>query len=140
MSIRIRNDEEHFGLELTPLIDVVFLLIIFFLVATTFHQMEREIAVVVPKSDTGESGDQGLEPLVINVLEDGRVVFRGNHVKSLENLQSMLTREVNREPKSKALIRAHSQLAFQEVVQVADACRKAKIPISFATLDKKERQ
>ncbi len=44
VSILVRDNNEHFNLEMTPLIDVVFLLIIFFLVATTFHQLEREIA------------------------------------------------------------------------------------------------
>ncbi len=134
VSIRVRDNNEHFNLEMTPLIDVVFLLIIFFLVATTFHQLEREIAVAVPLSETGESGDQGPEPVVVNVLDDGRLVVGGIAIR-LDQLRPLLSRELSRNPQTRALIRAHSQLVFQKVVRVVDACRKADVPISFATLD-----
>jgi biopolymer transport protein ExbD len=138
VGIRVKGDD-NFTIELTPMIDVVFLLIVFFLVATTFHQLEREMAVSVPRSETGDSGDHGPDPVVVNVLDDGRVVVGGNAI-TLEQLQSFLIRESSREPRTKALIRAHSELFFEKVIEVADACRKANVKISFATLDRgKER-
>jgi biopolymer transport protein ExbD len=140
MAIRPR-EESHFSVELTPMIDVVFLLIIFFLVATTFQRLEREIAVSVPVAETGQEGDEGLEPVVVNVLPEGegyRIVVGGNAV-TLEQLRILLARRVASEPGTKALVRADGSLRHQQVVEVADACRKARASISFGTLEKLEK-
>lgn len=131
------RDDDHFAVELTPMIDVVFLLIVFFLVATTFQQMEREMQVSVPNSDTGETVDQEKDPVVVNVLEDGTVVVHGN-VVDLDQLRAVMSRHVAENEKTKALIRAHSRLPFENVVGVADACRKAEARVAFATLDRGE--
>jgi biopolymer transport protein ExbD len=137
MAIRPR-EEPLYTIELTPMIDVVFLLIIFFLVATTFQRLEREIAVSVPLSETGREGEEGLEPVVVNVLPEGegyRIVVGGNSV-SLDQLRALLARRVATAPGTKALVRADGSLRHQQVVEVADACRKARATISFGTLEK----
>lgn len=137
MAIRPR-EEPLYTIELTPMIDVVFLLIIFFLVATTFQRLEREIAVSVPLSETGSEGEDGLEPVVVNVLPEGegyRIVVGGNAL-SLEQLRTLLARRVANAPGTKALVRADGSLRHQQVVEVADACRKARATISFGTLEK----
>jgi len=137
MAIRPR-EEPLFTIELTPMIDVVFLLIIFFLVATTFQRLEREIAVSVPVSETGRDGEEGIEPVVINVLPDGdgyRIVVGGNAV-DLEQLRTLLARRVATDPGTKALVRADGSLRHQQVVEVADACRKARAAIAFTTLER----
>ncbi|MGE3165970.1 MAG: ExbD/TolR family protein [Planctomycetota bacterium] len=132
MVIRLR-DEEAFSLELTPMIDVVFLLIVFFLLATTFQQLERELDVAVPKSRSGTEGSSEPDPVVVNVLPDAAIIVGGNRVDP-EQLYALLARRVEQEPGTKALIRAHGQLAFERVVEVADACRRARAAIAFATL------
>lgn len=136
MAIRLR-EESAFTLELTPMIDVVFLLIVFFLLATTFQQLEREMAVAVPQSQSGEQG-AGADPIVINVLDDGTVIVGGNKIE-VEQLYALLARRVEDDPKTKALIRADGQLQFDRVIQVADACRRAGAGISFATLHQEGR-
>lgn len=132
------KEDDHFTVELTPMIDVVFLLLVFFLVATTFQQMERELEVSVPQSETSGSGD-GPEPIVINVLEDGKVVVRGNAV-TLDQLQTLVGRTIaeREDRRAKAVIRAHSKLEWERVIGVADACRladKDRVSVAFATLN-----
>ncbi|MFQ5654924.1 MAG: ExbD/TolR family protein [Planctomycetota bacterium] len=129
MAIRPR-EEQGFSLELTPMIDVVFLLIIFFLVATTFHQLEREMAVKVPESDTGRSGQGEAEPIVINILKDGRLVVAGETM-TLERLQALLVRRAAEVTEPRALIRADGELPFQRIVDVASACQRAAVLFSF---------
>ena len=127
MSIRIRNDEEHFGLELTPLIDVVFLLIIFFLVATTFQQLEREIAVSVPESETGK--ETRAEPVVVNVLKDGsdyKLIVEGNTL-SIDQLQSFISFRVEQDPGTGALVRADGRLFHQQVVRVTEFSNRLRV-------------
>lgn len=115
------------------MIDVVFLLIVFFLLATTFQQLERELDVAVPKSRSGTEGSSEPDPVVVNVLPDAAIIVGGNRVDP-EQLYALLARRVEQEPGTKALIRAHGQLAFERVVEVADACRRARAAIAFATL------
>ncbi len=138
MAIRT-PDEPIFSIELTPMIDVVFLLIIFFLVTTTFQRLEREIAVSVPESETGRSAEEGPEPVVINVVpvEAGYQIVVGGNAVTLDQLQALLSRRVASEPRTKALVRADGELRHQQVVEVADACRKANAAIAFTTLDKR---
>ena len=140
MGIRMK-EESPFTVELTPMIDVVFLLIIFFLVATTFQRIEREISVSVPESETGQAGEEGPEPVVVNVLpvDEGYQIVVGGNAISLDQLQSLLARRVVNEPKTKALVRADGDLRHEQVVEVADACRKAKAAIAFTTLEKRAR-
>lgn len=137
MGIRLR-EETQFTLELTPMIDVVFLLIVFFLLATTFQAMERELAVSVPKSQSGDEGG-GPDPIVVNVLEDGSIVVGGNRV-DLDQLHSILVRRVAEDPATKALVRADRRLLFDKVIAVADTCRRANAALSFATLDRSSGQ
>ena len=93
MAIRLKDDE-FFAVELTPMIDVVFLLIIFFLVATTFKQIERELAVKVPETESADAGKGKPDPITVNMVKEEagfRLVVNGNTV-TLDQLRSILTR------------------------------------------------
>ena len=78
MKISPGNDEGEFVLELTPMIDVVFLLLIFFMLATTFLDPEREIELELPQADSATELSQEPDEIVLNVLSDGRVFFVGD--------------------------------------------------------------
>jgi hypothetical protein len=70
MPLKLQQDEQ-LQLNLTPMIDVLFLLIIFFMVATTFGDLERNMELQVPEvADAGDSVEPA-RPLVINVFADG---------------------------------------------------------------------
>ena len=72
MPLKLQHDEMP-ALNLTSMIDVLFLLIIFFMVATKFDEMERNIEVAVP--EVAQAGDDTPppRPLVVTVLADGSV-------------------------------------------------------------------
>ena len=75
MPLKVQQDEQP-QLNLTPMIDVLFLLIIFFMVATTFGDLERNMELQVP--EVAEAGDsvRPAKPLVINVFADGHARSR----------------------------------------------------------------
>ena len=68
------------ALNLTPLIDVVFLLLIFFMVATTFLEPEREISIELPEAATASERAEVPDEIVINVLRDGSLNVNGSAV------------------------------------------------------------
>ncbi|MHC4921682.1 MAG: ExbD/TolR family protein, partial [Planctomycetota bacterium] len=73
------GDPDDGGINLTPLIDVVFLLLIFFLTATTFSREEVEMDLELPEAASGEPA-AGEQTIVINIGRDGRLVMNGRGV------------------------------------------------------------
>ena len=125
MPLKIYQDEAP-ALNLTSMIDVLFLLIIFFMVATKFDEMERNIEVAVP--EVAQAGDAAppQEPLVVTVLADGGVELRGDRI-SLDELTQRLvaTRTPLTEPS--VVIRGDAQCPFQHVASTLAACQQAGI-------------
>ncbi|MFN0057948.1 MAG: ExbD/TolR family protein [Planctomycetota bacterium] len=136
MAIRLKELDDA-GLDLTPMIDMVFNLLIFFLLATTLQQNERELKVSVPQAESGRNAVGGRDPIVVNVMSDGRVIVRGNAV-TLEQLRVLLSGAVAESPETKALIRADAKLPFEKVIVVADVCVRANAAFAFATLRPEE--
>jgi len=72
MSDRSRwQSEESFEVPQTPLIDIIFILIIFFLVATTFYSEERDVEVKLPEGSEGTIITRDNSRMVINVRQGG---------------------------------------------------------------------
>ena len=125
MPLKIQHDEQP-QLNLTPMIDVLFLLIIFFMVATTFGDLERNMELQVP--EVAEAGDslQPARPLVINVFADGTLDLDGQPV-TLDELTARLAEARNRVGRPTVVIRGDAACAFQHVASALAACRSANI-------------
>jgi biopolymer transport protein ExbD len=125
MPLKVQQDEQP-QLNLTPMIDVLFLLIIFFMVATTFGDLERNMELKVP--EVAEAGDsvQPARPLVINVFADGTLDLDGQPV-TLAELTSRLTDVRASVSHPTVVIRGDAACAFQKVASALAACRSAQI-------------
>src|SRR5687768_8534207 len=84
MSVKINKGEALGGLNLTPIIDVVFLLLIFFLVATRFEEEERSIDVVLPQASEAMPLVAQPKELFVNVDDRGRYFVSGQFVTEAE--------------------------------------------------------
>jgi biopolymer transport protein ExbD len=120
------NVDEAPGLNLTPMIDVVFQLIIFFMVGTKFAEMERNIALQVPEVSPIKALTPAPERRVINVYRDGRVELDRDFV-SLEQLTDQLAAARREYADLGVLVRGDGEGAFQNVAGVLGACRQAGI-------------
>ncbi len=130
MRIREMTVEEETGLNMTPLIDMVFLLLIFFLVATTFAQEERELEVQLPATDAQPAPLSAPPPqLIINVLADGTVKI-DREVYDQKALRELLAKVARNEPGREVLIRADEQGPFRHFARVAGLCHEAGINAS----------
>lgn len=124
MQIRDELVEDEIAVNLTSLIDVVFLLLVFFMVSTTFLDPEREIELDLPQAESGAESDAGPEELVINVLADGRVSLAGRQLDD-EALRSSLERAARKNPDTPVTIRGDASVAHARIVAVMDACALA---------------
>lgn len=133
MRLDADSDDAEFGINLTPMVDVVFLLLIFFLAATTFASEEVALDLRLPPAKSGQAGKSD-RPLVVNVLADGRLHVDGREV-SLEALRQKLQAAGERNAEQAVLVRGDREAQFGLGIQVLDACRLAKIKkVDFAAL------
>jgi biopolymer transport protein ExbD len=89
MKIPLRTQDRGFAFNITPLIDVVFLLIIFFLVASHFIRNEQVERVDLPSATQGKEDVEIASRLVITVTADG-VVYLGPTAITLEEFEQRL--------------------------------------------------
>ncbi len=125
MPLKLQQDAE-IQLNLTPMIDVLFLLIIFFMVATTFGDLERNMELQVP--EVTEAGDsiRPIQPLVVNVFADGTLSLDDQPL-TLDELASQLVKARSRIGQPTVVIRGDADCAFQSVASVLAACKSANI-------------
>lgn len=126
MLIKPKEADVGVAIDLTPVIDMVFLLLIFFLVATTFHQTEREMKIALPFASSTEPITTLLQELVINVDHEGRIYIGGRPVDAAQ-LRETVTAAVASNPEQKVTVRGDRDTAYANVVSVLDICKGAGI-------------
>lgn len=111
---------EELQLNLTPLIDVVFLLLIFFMVSTSFKK-ESKISLDLPEAN-GEVAEQLPEVIEISINKDGEVFVNGQGLinRQLETIKDAIT-QVAIDPATPLVINADAQAPYQSVISVMDA-------------------
>ena len=124
--IQSDTSESDVSIELTPIIDMVFLLLIFFLVATTFHQTEREMQIALPSAASAGPISAAMREVIINVDVNGRIIVNGAVLDS-EELESLIETAVSENPDQKVTVRADRDTIYAHVVNVLDISKGAGI-------------
>lgn len=133
MNFGRRQTQESVGFQLAPMIDIVFLLLCFFVTAQIFSQWETEIDITLPTAKTGQVPQRLPGEIIVNVLKDGQVVVN-RQVLDEARLGALLKRLAQLFPGQPVLLRADKHVAYEHVIRVLDLCRQADIwNISFAT-------
>lgn len=125
MPLKTQHDEQP-SLNLTPMIDVVFLLIIFFMVATSFAEMERDIELELPEVAAAAALTAAPKQRVVSVQSKGQIRLDGEEV-TLGQLTQRLSAAKNEYPELSVVIRGDAACAFQHVASSLAACKEANI-------------
>jgi len=127
VAIAIKRTNAVGNLSLTSMIDVVFLLLIFFLVTSEYEDEEQRLKIVLPTASSATPMTRKPREIVIDVDPEGKVFLRGQAVE-LEELERLLTAAVSENPTNQsAIIRADGATSFQPVVSVMDICNRTGI-------------
>ncbi len=118
-----RHRRASLALNLTPLIDIVFLLLVFFMLTAHFVD-EQSLAIDLPESEAASSSDAPKE--LIDIIVDAKGVI---HIKeqamSLAELEIYIRTNLAAKPKTPVRLRGDTNTALQQVVAIMDVARKA---------------
>ena len=117
-------DEEPYNL--VPLTDMVFNLLIFFMAATTFTQIEKDMSLQLPKTSAFRTLSQPPQQLVINIRQDGSTWVNGNRYEP-EGLKTLIASSVAQSPDRQVLIRADERATVKYYAAVIAGCRAAGV-------------
>ncbi len=126
--INIEEEKEDLQINLAPLIDMAFLLVLFFLTATVFPEIEREQEVLLPTNPNPASLSRSYEDhLVINVLKDGTVRFYGKEIDRESLVPRVRQRRERARSVLKVMVRADRRTAYGNVATVLAAVERAGV-------------
>ena len=133
MKFQSQFGSERTGIQLAPMIDVVFLLLIFFIVLWNYARFETEIDISVPAASAGENPERTIGEIVVNVKKEGGIIIEGIERTELETLE-MFKSIVAAYPDQALILRGDKEASFDHIVRVLNLCKEANIwNISFAT-------
>ena len=126
MLIKATRPEDGVGIDLTPVIDMVFLLLIFFLVATTFHQTEREMQIALPEAAAAGPISMALREIVVNIDSEGKIIVAGEQ-RSPEDLRTIISEAVAANPEQKVTVRGDKTASYGMIATALDVCKGAGV-------------
>ncbi len=124
------------GFQLAPMLDVVFLLLIFFVVTQKFILNEQDLKVKVPTAPkTTEEASRAIDEIIINAREENGelIITIDREVFTREKLLSMLQRMIAVNPNQPVRIRGDAEMRWQKVADVISTCSQAGVwNVSFS--------
>lgn len=133
MNFRPVMRQESAPFPLAPMMDVIFLLLSFFITTQIFAQWETEIDITLPTAETGQTPQRLPGEIIINLRPDGSTVVNSQALDEAA-LGAMLQRLASLFPGQPVVLRADKAVTYEHLIRVLDLCRKADIwNISFAT-------
>lgn len=127
MTVRINKGSALSALNITPLIDVVFLLLVFFLVTAQFAEESRELPVRLPDAVAARPLTETPEAVIINIDREGQYFVDLQPVNSEQLLEILRQAKANDPAGQEVQILADRQVPFDYVAHVMDLCNQAGI-------------
>ncbi len=133
MNLRKNAMPHHPGIQLAPLVDVLLLLLIFFLLTWNAARNENELDVKLPSASAAKENAAPAGPVVVNVKTDGTVIVNRRTLNATE-LGDLLRNLVQLDQQQAVVIRGDETGAYKHVVDVLNICSQAGVAnVAFAT-------
>ncbi len=124
---------------MASLMDVIFLLLCFFVTSSVFSQWETEISIALPTAKSATVPGRMPGEIILNLNEKGEVSVNGQKL-TLPEVTERLTRIAKLYPGQPVVIRADRTASYEKLVNLVDACRTADVwNFSLATKDEESR-
>ena len=117
-----REEKELISINITPLIDIVFLLLVFFMLATSFIQ-KSTIEVNLSSGKTVKVDNQ--KDTAIVILNKKGQVYLNNKLINVNNIRKEINNIIEKNPKYRILIKSHKKIPVQKVIRLIEEVRLA---------------
>src|SRR5262245_10050107 len=117
MRIRTPESESHIHLDFVPMVDTLFNLVVFFLLATSIAQVEREMSIALPAAAAAAPISAAMRELTVNVDAEGRIHVGGAAIEP-QRLREMVVEAVKINPDQKVTVRGDRRAAYASIVAV----------------------
>lgn len=120
----LKKKKEDVQINVTPLIDVVFLLLIFFMVSTSF-KTETKVSIELPEAN-GEAMESSSKTIKVTVSKSGEIFVNGNGLvnRKLETIKAAI-KQSSTDNQTPVIISADAAAPYQSVITVMDAAGQA---------------
>lgn len=125
MPFKTQTVEEP-SLNLTPMIDIVLLLVIFFMVGTQFTEAEKQFDIDLPSVSAAQPLTGLPDELIVNVLKDGSM-FLGTKAVTLGELEEELRAAKQRYADQAVVVRGDAEVPYQSVMDVLGLCHQLHV-------------
>ena len=138
MNFRKKRRGHAAVLQMTSLMDVVFLLLCFFMTANEFARWETEVGITLPTAKSSTIPGRMPGEIILNLTEKGDVTVNGVKL-TLEEVTERMKRIAENFPGQPVVIRADKASSYETLMALIDACRTANVwNFSLATKDDKK--
>lgn len=133
MKFRQRPEPHVLGFQIAPMVDILLVLLCFFIVTWSFARKENELDVKVPSAQNAKESNPIVNQTVLNVKADGSVVWNRKPI-TLPELSGKLKELSGLFPDYAIIVRGDERVPFRFIAAVLDTCREANIwNVAFAT-------
>jgi biopolymer transport protein ExbD len=112
---------------IVSLIDIFAILLIFFIVTTTFKTAQSQLSINLPEAKSATQGTATQEPLVLSITKDEKLYLGDKPLANVDALASELKAHQEKSPSQPINMSASKEVSFGFLVQVLDALKQAKI-------------
>ena len=133
MNFRTRIQPEPRGFLIAPMVDILLVLLGFFMLTWSFSRQERELDIQMPSAGESKEQRRSVGEVIVNVKADGSLVMN-RRVMSPDDLLIALSRVAKLYPDQAVVLRGDQRVDYGHIVQTLDLCRRANIwNVAFAT-------
>ena len=126
MKFKTDNRSKAPTLAMTSMLDVIFLLLCFFVTVSVFSQWESEISIKLPNAKTSQEPERLPGEIIVNLTREGKVRVNGGDMP-LGELKLRLAKISKFYPGQPVIIRADREVKYESLVEVIDTCREADV-------------
>jgi len=133
MNFRRHAKPEVFGFQIAPMVDILLVLLVFFIVTWNFSLADKELDVKIPTASNSKEANAYVGQVVVNVKSDGSIVFNHQPITA-DELVTKLQDLAKLFPDQAVILRGDQNADYKYIVNVLDICRRANIwNVAFAT-------
>jgi len=119
MKLKLPSREDA-AVDMAPMIDLVFLLLIFFMVASVVTELEK-VEVAIPESEYAKVPEDTKNRMMLSI-DANNIIYAGTLPVTIDELKALIDGELNNNPELKILIRADERVEYKTCKEIMIAC------------------